>query len=216
MRQNDKRRSSFKAYLSGYSKELDGTGNPYKFVQISNDFQIMAYIQTILKKIFAFKKVSSSKLLSLYVENCSGSTESSIVARALALSLNLDYLAVTAGIVCDIVGFYYQAAIEGSFDEYLELVFSENECKNNYFGLWQDCCILWKALIMGDDYKPAKKLSDKLVALSNTNTLNISRIANEFYISFSSADSDKDVSESTLKESFNTWLGDWSFFQSGG
>ena len=201
LKQNDAKRKSIQNnYLNKYNKN----GKRYTEDLIKRDFEYFCFIKKTVDKIID-KKSKNNKNLSLIAEN---STDASVVRRALALSIHLDYLSVFSGIICDVISTYVNSG-ENDFSEYLDDVLKENECINKYKRLWEDCNIIWKTIIMSKDYQMPKKYSDKLIDTYNISNIdkngnNLSQLQIE--------DDDKDK----LSHEFETWLGEWTWSNSVG
>lgn len=204
---NEKKRKLIKSYLSGYSIRA----TRYSYNKINKDFQYMEYIQKILLRIHridnnTLRKNNEDPYMSLYIENDS---TSSIVKRTLGLAMNIPYPVVVASIICDIIhSFASNPAMNSSnFDLYLNDIFTENTCKQNYPGLWKDACVMWKVIILSKNFESPKILSDILAGQCNVSQFNNVRQVNSQLIHF-----DPNIlEEDTVISEFEEWVNEWSF-----
>ena len=181
---NERKRKLIKRYLSEYS---DSTPNErYTFQKIDRDFTLMLYIQKILLRIHQMdmathRKKAEDEQLSLYIENDSSS---STVKRALGLALNIPYPVIVGSLICDVLHNFYVNGQAYTFDSYLDCVFSENDCKDAFPGLWKDACVMWKAIILSKNYESPKTLSDELVSHCNISQFSVLRDASLQVVQF--------------------------------
>ena len=210
IKQNDAKRKSINLYLSRYN-----SGNPYTSTLILRDFEYMEYIKKILFSIIKSKK-EDNNALSMMIENKSGADASSIVKRALAITVHLGLQAVYAGIICDILYTYKQNAATVPFNDYLSDILNEVNCKAKYLGLWKDCNIMWQTVIMSPNYEKPKLFGDKLIDNCNIDKFNIQRNVSDQLIEYSTISDPNRVNWNDLLLSFETWLGEWKFSDSQG
>lgn len=208
---SEKKRKLIKAYLEKYSENYR-----YSYERIKKDFEYMKYIQNLLCKIHRLNdsreiNYKEDSQLSLYIEN---DISSSMVKRALGIAMNIPYPNVVAAIICDIIHNFASNTFlnDYNYDMYINDVFNENTCRHKYPGLWNDACIMWKVIILSQNYESPKKFSNKLVQKCNINKVNTIRQFEQHIIQFNSSEIDEDK----MMEEFEGWIEEWKFSDNKG
>lgn len=207
---NERKRKLIKKYLSNYT-----TQNRYTRAMIERDFQYMEFIQNILLRVHRMdnarlRKSNEDSQMSLYIEN---EANSSIVKRALGLAMNVPYPVVAASIICDIIHNYAVNAPQTmTFDMYLNTIFTENDCKQLYPGLWKDASVMWQVTILSRNYESPKLLSDILAEKCFIGQMSNPRAVADQIIQFDA----NVLAEDTIISEFEEWINEWSFSDSAG
>lgn len=130
----------------------------------------------------------------------------SIVLKTLALLYKLEYYAVMAGVVCDVISFYQTAKKNVTFSDYLDAVFEEEKCLKDYRLLWDEICVIWKGVLLGKNYLFPKKYSDALISARSKG----SAVPLTSCIALSNSEAGQ------LKDEFTEWIGEWKFSNQAG
>lgn len=202
---NEKRRKLIKGYLSEYNSD-----NRYTYKRINRDFQFMEYIQVILLQIHrmdmtAMCKSKEDSQLSLYIEN---DPNASIVKRTLGLAINLQYSLIVGSLICDIIhNFESNGQNMHDFTTYLDCIFSENKCKEEFPGLWKDFSTMWKVIVLSKNYESPKLLSDLLASQCCIKKMNDRRLVSEQIVQFNA----NVLEEDEVIDEFDEWINEWKF-----
>ncbi|WP_405375495.1 DUF262 domain-containing protein [Pseudobutyrivibrio sp.] len=190
--QNDSLTDVINQYLISFTKN-----DKYSEEQIKKDFNIFETVYKIIKRLLN----DDTNYIAYIVEN---DPNASIIKRELSLVMQLDYKAVTAAVICDIIFNYESVKKTIDFEEYLDDIFDDVKCADKYNTLWEEICIVWKATLLGADYEASKKFSDAIINTRNKKSIGISSSGTACI--FLTANDEK-----KLKEEFLTWIGDWKY-----
>lgn len=192
IKKNDSLTKAIDLYLQDYCGK-----NKYTLDEIKKDFTIFKLTGQILQSV----STGSYRNIAYKVEN---EANASIVKCTVALLLQLDYKAIGASVICDILYNFFVNSPKMKFDDYLKEVFDDGKCISKYNTLWEEICVIWKTTLLSEDYTVPKTFSD--VIIRNRNKNNIVGGSTSAACVAITPSQQKDI-----KDKFEIWASTWTY-----
>ena len=192
IKKNDSLTKSIDEYLNTHCEIAK-----YGATDIESDFNVFKLVADTIEEVCRGSFIN----IAFKTEN---DPKASIVKRTLALLLQLDYKAIGASVVCDIIYNYLVNRSSIKFDVYLNEIFDEGSCIKKYNTLWEEANVIWKTTILSEDYTFPKTFADVIIRNRNKNNISVgSTLAVCVAITA--------TQQKELKNRFEDWASTWTY-----
>ncbi|WP_044937815.1 DUF262 domain-containing protein [Pseudobutyrivibrio sp. LB2011] len=192
IKKNDSLTKAIDAYLSDYC-----SNSKYSASDIESDFNVFKLVAETIHYVSG----GSFKNIAFKTENA---PKDSIVKRTLALLLQLDYKAIGAAIVCDILFNYEVNCHTLKYSDYLDEIFDEDICIKKHNTLWEEANVVWKTTILAEDYTFPKTFTDAII--QNRKKKNVGTVSTT-----AACVAITPTQQAELKKCFEEWASTWTY-----